>query len=160
MQGCLYVTLVAVGKEKFRPVKAQPAGRLVLRKFWNIPGKCPTDLIGSFPMQKDGMGNTSGVTTLFNVLYNHESGKTLFRNLMCACTPCLAGVYNKCDNKACVAPPVECKFSGVPEPDTDSDSASEFDGESEVSEVGSGDQSFVESACMGLTVDLGSFFQD
>ena len=117
--------LVAVGNEKFQPVKGQPAGRLVLRKFWNIPGKCTTDLVGSFPMQKDGMGNTRGVTTMYNFLYNHESGKTLFRNLMCACIPCLAGVYDKCDNKACVAPPVECKFSGVPEPDTDSDSASE-----------------------------------
>ena len=49
----------------------------------------------------------------------------------------------------------ECKFPGVPEPECESDA--ESDDESEVSEVGSED-SCVESACMGLTVDFSDFF--
>ena len=54
--------------------------------------------VGSFWPQKDGVGNTRGMTSIYNFLYNHESSKTLFRNLMCACSPYLAGVHDKCDN--------------------------------------------------------------
>lgn len=146
--------LVDVGNKKFQPVEGQPAGRLVLRKFWNIPTTCTSDIVGSFRAQKDGMGNIRGMTNIYNFLYNHKSDKTLFRNLMCSCSPCLAGVYDECENKAWVAPPVQCKFVGVPEPECESDAESED--ESEVSEVGSED-SFVESACMGLTVDFSDF---
>ena len=52
--------------------------------------------------------------------------------------------------------PVQCKFVGVPEPECESDAESDESDESEVSEVGSED-SFVESACMGLTVDFSDF---
>ena len=100
------------------------------------------------------MGNIRGMTNIYNFLYKHKSDKTLFRNLMCSCSPCLAGVYDKCGNKAWVAPPVQCKFLRVPEPECEPDA--ESDEESEVSEVGSED-SFVESACMGLTVDFSDF---
>ena len=51
--------------------------------------------------------------------------------------------------------PVQWKFLGVPEPECEPDA--ESDDMSEVSEVGSED-SLVESACMGLTVDVSDFF--
>ena len=64
-------------------------------------------------------------------------------------------MYDECENKAWVAPPVQCKFLGVLEPDCEPDAESAD--ESEVSEVGNED-SLVESECMGLTVDFSDFF--
>ena len=65
-------------------------------------------------------------------------------------SPWKVNLLDVCENKARVAPPVQCKFVGVPEPECEPDAESSDD-KSEVSEVGSED-SFVESACMGLTL--------
>ena len=164
--------LVAVGNKMFQPVEGVRTGRLVVRKFWNIATAPTTDLAGKFRPQKDGMGNTRGMTTIHNFLYDHASGRTLFRNLLCACSPCLAGLYDKCENKACVAPPVEFKIAGCSAMDCDTQSdcdehsdsacASDSDDDPDGSDVGSED-SFVESACKGLTIDLSLcdlFFDD
>ena len=102
-----------------------------MRKFYELhPSDLQTTPTGTFPKQLDGAGVLRGMTTTYWVMYDQTAGHVQFRNMLCACTPCMAGTYKDCVCKLHVSPPLQAKFTCLtmqPESDDELDDVDDAD---------------------------------
>ena len=108
-----------------------------------------------------------GMTSAYWFMYDQTAWYLVFRNMLCACTQCMAGSYKEFLNKVQVCPPLEAKFTCVTmdpvaddQPNDDDDAGSTATGDMSDMEEDSEEHDFDNgSACHGLYIDLAEDLQ-